>query len=571
MIKFLPYVLVFCMAARAFSATYYIDFDSGNDASAGTSTGTAWKSLPGTQDAASTGDLSSSYGGGTFTTSSKVPAGTIFKIKSGTTWNSTDGGRWNITSSWYDNGASANPILIQLDTGWGSGGTLVDGTGMVVPIALCLVQRDGVIIDGVITNGLMFANSTNRGVYYKEQAGTSVSLLDVGVRFLCLSNNSTLAASDSAGSGRGYLQFPRATGVTVSNVVMIGNNNWGCGLILGEAGMGVTNAVIANSVATGLQGDTSANDSGIGFKAFNSSFLLINSIATNNLKGCDFGEQNGAGSNIFYRVVNCTLASNMWGIASSDKSGPRAGTHTNLLLNCLVYSNQYNGVWNYGGPFTSIEVHNTMYGNGASSNFNSASIRLGNDNAERETVTCYIYNNIFYKPAGRGNFNNHQFDQDIDSDGFSLDSDYNSWIARAGENFGYWAGAEGAPDNQTYTYGANGPGHASGNWYAFYSYSATGPTNGATGHFHCDAHSYATSGDVTTEPPFAADYTLTTHYPGLNISTKPWYLPEMGLDRNGATRTSWDLGAYEYVPTGPVATPGGVRGSARLSGGSTLR
>lgn len=546
-------VALVLFVASGFTATYSIDFDAGTDSNAGTQ-GSPWRSIPGTRNVGDTADLSASYGGGVFTTSSKVPAGTLFLVKGGTRWDTNDGGRINITSSWYDNASAASPITIRVDTNWGSGAVTIDGLGITVPISLVLIQRDGVYVDGASANNLIVKNSLLRGIYYKEQAGSSVSLNDCGVSFVKFINNGTSPTDNSTGAGVAQLEFVRANGVTALNCEFDGGGtNWGNGLILGESGMGVTSAMVSNCVAYSHFGTTGGNDTGIGFKAFNGQARFYSCVASNNLKGFDLGEQVGDGTNIFYRLINSTMASNIWGLTMSDNSGPRPGTHTNLVLNCLVYSNQYIGVWNYGGPFTSIYAHNTFQGNGGASNQNSASIRIGNDNGERETVNVFFYNNICYKPAGRGNINVHYYKQDVDSDGLNLNSDYNSWIARAGENFGYWAGGDTVPDNQTYLYGADGPGHASGNWYAFYSYSTTGPTNGALGHFHADAHSRGTGADDTIAPPFDANYGLTSSYPGSNLSTQSWYTAEMGIDRNGVTRTSWDLGAFEYAQA-PLTT-----------------
>ena len=546
------------LCALGYGATYSIDLDAGNDANAGTQ-GSPWRSIPGTRNVGDTADLSAAYGGGTFSTSSKVPVGTLFLVKSGTSWTTNDGGRINITSSWYDNASAASPITIRVDTNWGSGPVTFDFLGITVPIGGFLVQRDGIYIDGGARTNLIVKNSPLRGIHYKEQAGSVVSLNDCGVSGVKFINNGTSPTDNSSGAGVAQLEFVRANGVTVLDCEFDGGGtNWANGLILGESGMGVTSCMVSNCAAYSHFGTTAGNDTGIGFKSFNGQVRFYSCVASNNLKGYDLGEQTGAGTNIFYRVINGTMASNIWGITMSDKSAARAGTHTNLVLNCLLSSNQNNGVWNYGGPFTSIFAHNTFQGNGGASNQNSASIRVGNDNGERQVINVYMYNNIFHKPAGRGNINVHYYSQDLDSDGLSIDSDYNAWIARAGENFGYWAGAEGTSDNQTYLYGANGPGQ-SGNWYSFYSYSATAPTNGATGHFHCDLHSRATGGVDSTEPSLSADLVLTASYGGVNLSGQAWFLPEIGYDRAGVYRTTWDMGAFEAPGSGGTTAVGGSR------------
>lgn len=549
------------------ATTYYIDHGAGNDSLGGTTTGTAWKSIPGTRDTGNTADLVSSYGGGVVSTINKVPAGTIFKIKSGTTWDSTDGGYISITSSWYDDASAASPIIFQVDTTWGSGQVVYDASGITVPIAMILIQRNGIYWDGVVSNGILVENSTGDGIQYKEKAGSNASLLDCNTQNIQFFNNGTSGFDNTSGSGLAQLSFRRATGVYVYNCVFDGDNNWANGLKLGESGMGVTNAFVTTCSAFTLQGSTSGNDSGIGFKAFNSQVIFTNCISTNNLKGFDVGEQTGSGSNIFYTITSSTISSNIWGIASSDRSGPRTGTHTNLFYNNIISSNYYNGLWNYGGPYTTILIHNLFLGNGAGNNFNAYQVRMGNDSSEREVVNGYIYNNIFFKPSGRGQFNVHYFNQDSESDGFSLYSDYNSWVSTASENFAYWGSSEVTSDNQIFTYGANGPGNASGNWYVWYSYSITQPTNGAFGHFHADGNSYATSGSNPTLPLFDSSYHLTGGYRGANLSTNSWYLAVMGIDKDGVSRSGWDLGPYEFIDL----TARRLSGNAKLTGNATLR
>jgi len=69
---------------------------------------------------------------------------------------------------------------------------------------------------------------------------------------------------------------------------------------------------------------------------------------------------------------------------------------------------------------------------------------------------------------------------------------------------------------------------------------------------------------VTTEPPFLNvannDYHLTAAYPGANLSSMSWYIPEMGVDMSGTPRTAWSMGAYEGAggPT-PPAPPQNLR------------
>lgn len=98
--RFLALILLASLNASA--ATYYIDWESGNDSNNGTSTNTPWKRHPDMQG----------FGGGSFT----AQPGDRFILKGGVTWP-------NAALSLYitDNGTSENRIYVGIDTNWYSG------------------------------------------------------------------------------------------------------------------------------------------------------------------------------------------------------------------------------------------------------------------------------------------------------------------------------------------------------------------------------------------------------------------------------------------------------------------
>lgn len=108
------------------AATYYVDFTGGNDASAGTSTGTAWKHVKGMTGAS-----------GTALGHTPVD-GDIFVFKGGVTWDLTIV-PWAITGgtaamvtyttdhSWFSGGAWSQPVFDQEGTGTNYANT--DNTG----------------------------------------------------------------------------------------------------------------------------------------------------------------------------------------------------------------------------------------------------------------------------------------------------------------------------------------------------------------------------------------------------------------------------------------------------------
>jgi len=79
-------LLLTLLCFQANAATYYVDYDAGSDAAAGTSTGAAWKHCPG--DANATGTAAST----------SLSAGDTVIFKGGVTYSSS--GSAVITLSW---------------------------------------------------------------------------------------------------------------------------------------------------------------------------------------------------------------------------------------------------------------------------------------------------------------------------------------------------------------------------------------------------------------------------------------------------------------------------------------
>ena len=103
----------------------------------------------------------------------------------------------------------------------------------------------------------------------------------------------------------------------------------------------------------------------------------------------------------------------------------------------------------------------------------------------------------------------------------------------------------------------NGPGNMTGEWY----------TLDENGHLHSDGHS------VNALLGYSARFTDEANHSyvplgdsdligrGYNLSQKPWYVPEMGIDRNGNERTNWTIGPYEFQGTSetPPSRPQNLR------------
>jgi hypothetical protein len=581
-------------------ATYFIDFTAGSDTAAGTSTATAWKTIPGTRNAAMNNWQSTCWGAGcpgvsVFDTSAnKVPAGTIFKLKSGSTHDSTNGSFIWIrtdTTAYYTDTTSASPILFQRDTTWGTGAVTFDGTGMglteATAEALIVVIGDGIQFDGVTTDGLVFQNSGVEGLKVKQAAGDSHASNDFALQYAKGYNNGTSFASDVEGAGSAHFHMKHADGVHIAYVNVDGNQQFINGFLFGENHFSSIDTTIHDCVATNLKGDPVANDAGIGFKAFNGQITMYNNSSYSNLKGCDLGEEgSGDTDEIWYLVYNNTFRNNtISGLGLSGKAAAHTGAINWYIINNVFRDNGQTGLNAYSGPFTLYALHNIFDNNGTELNATCTASNIPYDcctgsgtgvcpsyeagnliitpdtYTEVLTDTAYLYNNIFYKPAGLENLANKYWNHAaLGTVNFSVVSDYNVWTQRASEYAAYWGLFGGSHTAAvSFSYGANGPGQASGNWYDWYGGAADDtPVGGAgTGHLNADANSKTTAPaflDVTNHNYHLTTADTTATGTGAAITGLAWYaaLPAavktaIGLDRDGQVRprgVAWDIGPY---------------------------
>ena len=348
----------------------------------------------------------------------------------------------------------------------------------------------------------------------------------------------------------------------MENCVFDGNNNGFInGLALGQSARRVLFYTVSNCVSYNHRG---TNDAGMGFKAYNSQVTYKNCTAYNNHKGWDLGENEGVpNTDIIYKLINCLAYENDYGINFNGPFNPYGGgiewtgSVKFYLINSIARDNYRAGSNIYAGPFDAYIVHSIFDSNG--NGLGDSNLIIGPDGEmDNKRINTYLYNNILYKPNVAGNRANFvipfwiQGDTEPANDSFfNLDSDYNAWIQNSSEYFCLW-NFWGDTDDKSYSYGPNGPGHgAGGAWYDDYGGTVAVPPNGATGHHGADEHSMATGGDSFVPPPFKSvsthDYRLTASYSGVDLSSKNWYIPEMGFDRDGKKRFSWDMGAYEYI------------------------
>jgi hypothetical protein len=554
-------LILFSLCDIAASAqTFYVDFQGGADSNSGTTVGSAWKTIPGTRNAANTAYLSTSYGGGTISSTSKVTAGTVFMLKPGTSVNSSNGGMVWITSTFYRTDATVeNPIRFQAYQGWpGASGTVAfDGTGVTLGgtagWGLIHVTVGGVTFDGQVTDGITVRNSAWCGI----SAYASSKVPGVSAKYTRFFNNGTASTTDMTGASNAQFMLHNHTGGETSNCNFDGDGNFINGMLFGESQIAVTGYTVRDCTFSNHRGQSPDDDSGMGIKAFNSQITIIGCTFHNNDKGVDLGEYSGNNMSILYKIINCTSYNNtMYGFACNGPgTNPYGGTVDFYFINCIAYDNTVAGFVAYSGPFNANIIHCVAHGNGGGYPTDSANFEMwGEPNAD-QPINIRIYNSIGYKPASNHNLAVYTFYK-ASGHFLTLDSDYNCWRPTSSENFALWDyfGKSGPVD---FTY-AQGPGSTGTNWYLWYDFAAT-PSAYGNGHFHCDANS------VTSEPPFADaanhNYDPTAGFPGANLSGMPWYIPEMGLDRRGQARSWWQMGPYEAsgaIPAGPAA-PTGLR------------
>lgn len=564
---FFLFLISFLFVAYAQAATYYVDFDNGNDNNNGLSTNSPWKTLPGTKNIGNTAYVTTSYGGGIISTTNKVSAGTIFVMKLGTIHDSSDGGRIYMSSGggeFYNDYTSASPVTFTVDESWGTGQVVIDGTGFPTALPNIYIRVDGIKWDGVSTYKIKIQDAPRQGLlYYHHTDGSTTD--DVVVKYVEFYNNGTeCTTGGNECLGPGQLQVRHSDNVTFQYLQLDGNHNHISGISLGETNQRVTNGTVDNVIVFNHDGDDPPNDTGIGFKAQNSQITYTNSTSHTNLKGWDNGQQGTTEYTITYKIINSQSYNNGYsGISMNNKGGAFNETTYPVkyyIINSIIRDNGKYGIEHYAGPYLTHIVHNIIDNNGGSwTNQCGGNIRVGPvaNGQDNQTVKAYIYNNAFYKPADNSNICEFHHDSDGQAPAggtdFSLYSDYNSWRQSGIEDqFAMFAFSKdgGLGDtNSTYTYADVG--NVSGNWYLRYSNTTEPePPLYGIGHYHADEHS------ITTEPPFTNvatnDYTLTTSYAGLDISGQSWYISEMGTDRNGVARSGiWDIGAYEYIASGP--------------------
>ncbi len=484
-------VLLFVISSTpCFAATYYVDFQAGNDRNNGLSHAGAWRTVPGTL----TGNGLSAYlhaSWGSVTPSNKVQPGTTIYLRPGTLYNSSLGGAISIrgdSSGFYSSGATAsNPIRITPDPTWGSGAVVFDAGAMgLTPNDtmgfITILGVNGVTIDGGST-GITIQNTGNSAIRVRA---TAQALNPQQSNFVF--NNLTFLGNGvntdaNFGVAEADINVSDSQNVAISNCISDGALSAGGvtnqdGFLIGDYNNRNLNVAFSNCVSRNRSKDESANNNhGIGFKALNSQVVYTNCQSYNQNKGWDNSDHcyvNGCQNqpNMQVAVIDSVAHDNVYGInmnyvgVSQAPPSPGPVPAQFWIINDLVYSNSGQGSDIYAGPYN-VYVVGSVYDsnggtNGVKTMFESANLAITSDYASGSSpvydtypINAYVYNNIFYEPYGAQYFEGYWW---IDRSNFNWYSDYNCFVERtAGDNFAIWAGYNGSTPTEiaTFAYGSS--------------------------------------------------------------------------------------------------------------------
>lgn len=561
--------------------TYYIDTTSGNDSNSGLSQGAAWKTLPGTRNAANTAFVSAAWGA--ITTSNKIPVGTVFKIMSGSNFNSTFAGHILIDPQYYTDTtvtSHGEALSIERDETWGSGAVVFDGASCISSAnntgGHFECRINGVSFDGKTSNGINIRNGTKSGIYWRERVdNTRMNWCRVmNVKFF---NNGTINVDDNDGASTGGIRLRKCKDVYISNCIFDGDGNWLCGIVTGDSGNNADpqwcceNATIVDCEAYGHVGGV-LDDSGIGFKNMNPvNVTYLRCVSHDNLKGWDNGEQHpGSGTNVYdpsifisAKIINCEAYNCTWGMSANGAKASVPNTIKFWFINCIIRDISFHGGNVYSGPLEVAYVH-CVFANIGTGAYNGSgedcALNVQNDNTtDFWQVTCHVYNCIVF--AMRDCPWVTLYDTNYSGGGgLTWDFDYVTYVqdTAASARWCQWSYSNvPAGTLRQFTWAeAVGAGTA---WATTYGKDATVPTSPGTGHFGCDINSYKILGGDAERATFWADavnFVPSVNRLGLNLTSKPWYVPEIGIDRNGNPRTTWRNGLYDVAVIPPP--PSGV-------------
>ena len=520
------------------TVVYYVDFAAGADTNDGLTRENAWKHLPGTrQDRTFLSTyVTTTFGKGAVVAGSKrIPPGAVLRLKGGTVQDARVGGSVLVNPDWYQGGTPEKPIIIERDATWGEGPVVFDGAK--VALGKWDVQFEITRVDNVWLRG-----NGKAGITLKDSPRGALALWGSDER-KCKGlkvSDVLISGFHDAGFGAARLDGYEITGVELDGKSIAGNygfhfGEWSCN-------NGLFRRCISHNLGDEPGAQSGGTDIQIGFVLLNSRNVTYQDCTAydNEGDGFDMGLERATEDNCTdnIRYINCLSYNNADGFGMNAAEDLKHCMRV-YCINCISYNNNFGGFHAYGGTAEYIYTHVLSQGN-RDANFN-----LGPDGWDDKTATTVrIYNSVGYKPDPKPYHKASILTHYIKGMHFRLDSDYNYWgfgDLTKDRNFCLWDGYAGkAPYVTSYSY-ADGPGSTTTNWYKL----------DEDGHLNCDGHSLNMA--LGPLPAFADepahDYHLTPasalRGKGVDLRSKPWYLPEMGVDRDGKKREAWSIGPYE--------------------------
>lgn len=538
----------------ASAATYYVDFDAGNDANNGTSTGTAWKHCPGDTNATATAD------------STTLSAGDTVKFKGGVVYLGLIAGSWSGSAGLvitYDGNHAGD---------WGTGRAVLDAE---YALAYCWEADPGVSYitiqgfemrnaggwaddDPAVTNAAAgtVTNSTPR-------AGGGVGFYDGGHSNLFLNNlyihriggwRNTQGWEDATVDGGGIM-LRNIRSATVTNCEMT-KMKIAVGIYATAAGIGARDITVAgcnihNYIVWGL--DVAPQSSG----------AVLENISIRDNEIHDYAEFNqgnwtGVGEwphtdGIFLRTAaipsvwtNVRVFNNDFYCDANPGNGGTASIFVSQGASAIIYNNLFNsdsqtriiGIEHFN-PDTSeqvVRIYNNTFISG------SPAISM-DDEADVAERLVFLANNIYVMPAGMAANNTiitrlSGVEPEVMDYNIYYDPDWTSATKRTH----VWPGP-------SYTFFDDVPaslGFETNGLYAdplFVDYAAT---------------------------PSARDLRLQSTSPaiGAGVDLSAYFT----TDKNGVARGStWDIGAFEHTSqVVPYPTSAIINGNVRVRGRVTI-
>lgn len=543
------------------AADYYVDFDSGSDANAGTSTGAAWKHSPDDVNATGTADATT------------LVAGDTIIFKGGVDYM----GKLVIAAS----GSSGNVITYD-GTGdsWGSGRAVIDAD----------YEQDAQIItlsSGVSHIAINGFELRNAGGYAEddpivlENAAMTAGEFDEHSEWLAAENTPLWGYGVLMSGSNTYVTlddlYIHNIGVWYSTIGWSGNGTSGTGIYMSTpSNVTISNCEITKAGATAIglySGGTTQN------VTIEDCYIHDDIPAW----GIDVAPI-AVGATFENILITRTRLIDLWSDWSGTPDDPPSGytaphqnyiffrtatntsTWTNLEVSRCMFtetSDTHTGLGGTGSIFISngpsVNIHNNVFARPWSY---TGIIVIGYDVPATITQTIQIYNNTFFRGSGAI----------INSSGVTRDEARFLYI----ENNIFINDSGLAANNAMVISGGvyNDPQVMNNNVYYSLDWSAAqmfiGVFSGYKTLSTLQTYGFEATGqygnpnleDVFNEVPASRDFrpseTAIGNGEGTDLSAY------FTVDYLGNTRSAWDVGAYEYGSAGPTTLPKQPTGRSRL-------